>query len=137
MSAKSRKRKDRGRDRKLLIPKHNKGTMSLRTKISIGTIISLAIIFIAYLYNKYETHLYSLDLEETLNGLLKEEQSIAVDPGTKVAIGFGSCQDVIVQSSEVVFDRPPKMPEHFNFISNKEEFLKVLAYFYRHGAAAE
>ncbi|GIY85870.1 ADP-dependent glucokinase [Caerostris extrusa] len=76
-------------------------------------------------------------LEETLNGLLLEESFAEVSPDTKVAIGFGSCQDIIVQSNEVIFDRPPKSPDHFFTITNKEEFLKVFAYFYRHGAAAD
>lgn len=132
----SKKRKERGRDRKTL-NKHTKDTMSFAAKFSIGTLISALIILLAYLYNRYQMNIYSIKLEDTLIGLLKEEQSATVDPGTKVAIGFGSCQDIIVQSREVVLDRPPKVPEHFYSLSNKEEFLKVLAYFYRHGAAAE
>lgn len=138
MTVKNKKRKERGRERKVLnLNKHNKETMSFATKFSIGTVISALIILIAYMYNQYQMRINSSKLEDTLIGLLKEEQSVSVVPGTKVAIGFGSCQDIIVQSREVVLDRPPNIPEHFYSLSNKEEFLKVLAYFYRHGAAAE
>lgn len=138
MGAKKTKRKERGsKDRKILNIKNNKGMMPLTTKISIGSVVSVIIIASAYFYNQYQASLYLSKLEDTLKGLLKEELSVSIDPGTKVAIGFGSCQDIIVQSKEVVFDQPPKIPEHFYSVSNKEEFLKVLAYYYRHGAAAE
>lgn len=137
MSAKNKKRKDRARERKLLSNKNNKENMSFFTKLSLSALLSALIILIAYLYNQYQADLSASKVENTLLGLLKEEQSVSIDPGTKVAIGFGSCQDIVVQSREVVFDHPPKTPEHFYSLTNKEEFLKVLAYFYRHGAAAE
>lgn len=137
MGGKNRKRKDRGKERKTPNVKNNKGIMSLATKISIGTLVSVSLVFLAYFYNQHQTNIYLSKLDDTFLGLLKEESSVSVDVGTKVAIGFGSCQDIIVQSREVVFDQPPKVPEHFYSISNKEEFLKVFSYFYRHGAAAE
>lgn len=137
MSVKSKKRKDRVKERKLLTAKHTKETMSFFMKFSIGSILASFIVFIAYLYYQYQINSNSPTLESTLIGLLREEQSVSVDTGTKVAIGFGSCQDIIVQSREVVLDSPPEIPEHFYSLSNKEEFLKVLAYFYSHGAAAE
>ncbi|XP_055952517.1 ADP-dependent glucokinase-like [Argiope bruennichi] len=137
MAGRNKKRKDRGNDRRFTNTKYNKRMMGIGTKISIGTIVSIVIILLAYMYNKYKLQQDSNILEETLAGLLREENSAKISPGTKVAIGFGSCQDIVVQSNQVVFDRPPKYPEHHFSIANKEEFLEVFSYFYRHGAAAE
>ncbi|CAL1292976.1 unnamed protein product [Larinioides sclopetarius] len=137
MAGRNKKRRDRGNDRRFTNTKYSKRMMGIATKISIGTLVSIVIILLAYMYNKYKLQHASNVLEETLSGLLREENSAKVTPGTKVALGFGSCQDIIVQSNQVVFDRPPKYPEHHFSISNKEEFLEVFSYFYQHGAAAE
>ncbi|KFM82676.1 ADP-dependent glucokinase, partial [Stegodyphus mimosarum] len=137
MGGRNRKRKERGKERRFLNVKYSKRMINLATKISIGTLISLAMVFVAYLYNKNKSENESVKLAETLTGLLAEEKSASVGAGTKVAIGFGSCQDIIVQSNQVIFDPAPEEPEHFYSIATKEEFLKVFAYFYRHGAAAE
>ncbi|GFU20327.1 ADP-dependent glucokinase [Nephila pilipes] len=137
MGGRNKKRKDRGTERRFMNIKWSKRMMGIALKVSIGTVISIAIIVLAYMFNKYKLDYNSNILQETLNGLLREENSAKVSLETKIAIGFGSCQDIVVQSNQVIFDRPPNYPEHFFSITNKEEFLKVFAYFYRHGAAAE
>lgn len=131
------KRKERGKERKILNLKYNKRMTSIATKVSIGSIISITIVLIAYLYSMYKSGNNPGELEETLSGLLQQESTARVSPGIKIAVGFGSCQDLVVQSNEVIFDRAPDIPEHFFSITTREEFLKVFAYFYQHGAAAE
>lgn len=137
MGGRNKKRKDRGNERRFMNIKCSKRVMGIATKASIGTAISVAIILLAYMFNRYKHDYNSNILRETLTGLLREENSAKVSPETKIAIGFGSCQDIVVQSSQVIFDRPPSYPKHFYSITNKEEFLQVFAYFFDHGAAAE
>lgn len=134
MSGRNKKRKERGRERRSPNAKHNKKVTNLMTKLSIGSVIALAVVFAAYLYNRYQL---SSHLEATLQGLLRVESSAAVPPGLRVAVGVGSCRDIVVQSKEVIYDRPPLEPEHFHSIASREQFLKVFAYFYQAGAAAE
>ncbi|XP_015918354.1 ADP-dependent glucokinase [Parasteatoda tepidariorum] len=135
--ARNKKRKDRGKDRRFLNGKMNKRMTSITNKVSVGAVVTIAVIVLAYIYNRYKLENNSQVLEKTLTSLLREESSVAVNPNIKVALGFGSCQDIIVQSNEVIFDSAPDNPEHYYSISTKEQFLKVFAYFYRFGAAAE
>jgi len=58
----------------------------------------------------------------------------------KVAVGFGSCIDVVADGLSVLdkFEAvSPDVPEHHESLSNYDEFLKTFAYFYEHGAAGE
>lgn len=137
MSGRNKKRKERGKERRLLGFKYNNRMMNTARKLATVFLISLAVLIVSYAYNKYKLQNTTNKLEETLSSLLRVENSARVSPGIKIALGFGSCQDIIVQSNQVILDRPPEIPEHFYSINTKEELLKVFAYFYRHGAAAE
>ncbi|XP_023223115.1 ADP-dependent glucokinase-like [Centruroides sculpturatus] len=100
--------------------------------------LSLLFILIAYYYRKYNDDLLRERLQSTLNNLLKAENSVKLTYKPKVGLGFGSCQDVVIQSSEIILnEEAPELSEHFDSIQNKEELLKVFAYFFKHGAAAE
>ncbi|RVE42796.1 hypothetical protein evm_012553 [Chilo suppressalis] len=56
----------------------------------------------------------------------------------RVALGYGACHDLFVNATKLLdFNELKGSPEHFNEISNKDEFLKSFAYFFKHGAAAE
>ncbi|ESO06146.1 hypothetical protein HELRODRAFT_140484, partial [Helobdella robusta] len=58
----------------------------------------------------------------------------------KVAVGFGSCIDVIVPALEVLRllnVTAPKVSQHHHAIHDLQQFTDAFAYFFSHGAAAE
>lgn len=112
--------------------------MSSKWTVSVSTLLSALIIFYAYYYKKASDEVLRERLERILDGLLKAEGKVSVNPKTRIAIGFGSCQDLIVQSSEVFDGREPASnPRHVDVVENEEDLLSVFAYYFRHGAAAE
>ncbi|XP_076321887.1 ADP-dependent glucokinase [Tachypleus tridentatus] len=111
---------------------------STSTKVSVGSLFSVLLVLIAVYFNQNGHSDFEQRLEEILNGLLRAEKKVSLSYKPKVAVGFGSCQDLFVHSKDVIlFNPPPANPEHFHSISTKDELLKVFAYFFRHGAAAE
>lgn len=136
MGTRSKKRKERNSDKRISDLKSHDSLWIRCGKISSAFLLSVLVVFLAFYYG-YHQEKNLVRLEETLNGLLRAEQKAVVNPNTRVAIGFGACQDVIVQSRQVLSDPAPEDPEHFFTIASREELLRVFAYFYRHGAAAE
>ncbi|CAG2113198.1 unnamed protein product, partial [Medioppia subpectinata] len=67
------------------------------------------------------------------------EDSVSVNPKTKIAIGFGSCVDVVAQTRDVLLDRysPPEVAKPYDIIETRDELLESFAYFFQFGAAAE
>lgn len=86
------------------------------------------------------TQKHKADLARILHGLLKEEEFPLRNRQNKVAIGFGSCIDIVTNGVELL-DRvgiaPPETPLHNNVISSKEEFAKTFAFFFERGSASE
>lgn len=108
-------------------------------KLSFGALLSLIFVLIAYWYESSIDHNLRLRIELTLESLLNIEESVSVNPKTKIAIGFGSCLDIIVQSRDVIIDTfsAPLQPKHYEMITTREQLLEVFAYYFQFGAAAE
>ncbi|KAL3175416.1 hypothetical protein MRX96_040169 [Rhipicephalus microplus] len=106
--------------------------------LSATTVISALVIFYAIYYKRQADDDLRQRLQLILDGLLKAESQVSVAPKTRIAIGFGSCQDLIVQSSELFAHiEPPDDPEHIDVIHSERDLQRVFAYYFRHGAAAE
>ncbi len=119
---------------------NNKVVMTSKSlKLSFCGLLSLIIVLIAYWYEwRIEDNL-RMRIELTHESLLNIEESVSVNPKTKIAIGFGSCLDIIAKSRDIILDRflPPLKPKHFDLIETSEELVQVFGYFYQFGAAAE
>lgn len=84
------------------------------------------------------------DLHRILDGLLKQEHDHHHQQGNRfprVAVGFGSCLDVIALDGVTVLGRagisPPVFPRHHDKLSSADDVAEAFAYFFQHGAAAE
>lgn len=112
--------------------------MASKWTVSISTLLSALVIFYAVYYRRQTDEVLRQRLQLILDGLLKAERQVSVDPKTRIALGFGSCQDLIVQSSELFGNfEPPEDPEHIDVIDSERDLLRAFAYYFRHGAAAE
>ena len=93
----------------------------------------------------YKEDAYKADLDIILDGLLQQELRHGVQQqqtrGPRVAVGFGSCKDVIALDGMLVLDRaglsPPSSPRHHNKLATDDHVAETFAYFLQHGAAAE
>ncbi|EEC18442.1 conserved hypothetical protein, partial [Ixodes scapularis] len=113
-------------------------SMASKWTVSISTLLSALVIFYAVYYRRQTDEVLRQRLQLILDGLLKAERQVSVDPKTRIALGFGSCQDLIVQSSELFGNfEPPEDPEHIDVIDSERDLLRAFAYYFRHGAAAE
>jgi len=96
----------------------------------------IAIVAYIYLKNRNE----KVYLERVLKGLLKREQSVNVSKNIRVAVGFGSCMDIIIDGLalfEKLGYQPPDEVAHHDLIEDKHKFRETFAYFMKEGAAAE
>ena len=96
----------------------------------------IAIVAYIYLKNRNE----KVYLERVLKGLLKREQSVNVSKNIRVAVGFGSCMDIIIDGLalfEKLGYQPPDGVAHHDLIEDKHKFRETFAYFMKEGAAAE
>lgn len=79
-------------------------------------------------------------LSQVLKGLLRAEKKVGVDRSTRIAIGFGGCEDIFL-SAEALLEKinftAPNIPEHADNIRSETDFTKIFTYFFRQGAAAE
>ncbi|KAH9380610.1 hypothetical protein HPB48_020023 [Haemaphysalis longicornis] len=112
--------------------------MASKWTVSVSTLLSALVIFYAIYYKKQTDDVLRERLQLILDGLLEAERQVSVAPKTRIAIGFGSCQDLIVQSSELFAHiEPPSDPKHIDVIDTERDLQSVFAYYFRHGAAAE
>lgn len=108
-------------------------------EVPVKLIVSLCVVFYAIFYRK--GNLEDVRLSDVKENLLYLETQNKVASGIyqpKVALGYGACHDLFVNATSLL--NPEELqgnPEHFNEISNMEEFLKSFTYFFKHGAAAE
>jgi len=106
---------------------------------SIAAVISVAVLIAAFVYRrgvKMETE----RMTAVLNGLLKAEQEAELTNQLRVAVGFGSCMDMIGPGLEILTDIgavPPDKPKHYDSLHDLDELQQIFAYFFQHGAAAE
>ena len=105
-------------------------------QISLFLPMLLAVIAYFVMKNKSE----NARLERVLNALLRDEASVNISKDLRVAVGFGSCMDIIVEGLPL-FDKlgfqPPKEPAHHDVIKNEQQLAEAFVYFMREGAAAE
>lgn len=100
-------------------------------------LISLLFIVLA---SYIPTQKQEADLSRILHGLLKEEEFPPRKQPRKVAIGFGSCVDVVTGGVEL-FERlgvaSPDKPSHNSIISSEKELAETFAFFFERGSASE
>ena len=108
-------------------------------KLSIGSLTSFIIVLVALWYVFDQKTSLNVSVESTLKGLLEIEKKVSVNHNAKIAVGYGSCVDIVAQSKDVIIDHssPPNNPIHYESISNEEQLLNIFAYFFKRGAAAE
>ena len=101
---------------------------------------STTVIFVAVVYKRKIDNDLKEKLDQVLTGLLRAERKVGVDSTTKIALGFGGCEDIFVDAlpflEKMKYSIPDK-PEHIDDIANETDVTKMFTYFFRHGAAAE
>jgi ADP-dependent glucokinase len=109
--------------------------MALGTlKIFLGLLAALVAVIV------YRRQAETNRLTAVLAGLLQAESSASLDSRLRVAVGFGSCVDVIGPALEIlsrVGAVPPAETEHYDSVHNMEELQRMFTYYFQHGAAAE
>lgn len=111
--------------------------MSVKT-IALFSLVALITAYLAKLY--FDKSGRSSDrINHILSGLLRAEEKISL-PRTRVALGFGGCEDLIVDGMSF-FEKfnleAPEQPKHHDFVANRDELSQLFGYFFQHGAAAE
>ena len=100
--------------------------------------LSLLLLFLVYIPTRKK--IQDADLERILGGLLREEGFRPVDHRNKVAVGFGSCEDVFADGLAVLealgVDLPEK-PKHHDVVASMAGLAESFAYHFEYGAAAE
>ena len=101
----------------------------------------ISIVFLVLAYKIHRNNYPAANIERVLDGLLKEETFRRVSHEThRVAIGFGSCVDVISDGLKVLETlniQPPLQTAHYDTVSSETELAEGFAYFFQYGAAAE
>ena len=99
-------------------------------------------ILIGIFYFYYES-IKSMDnkrLENVLNALLIQEKSVNISTDLPVAIGFGSCLDLLVDGialMNALNKEPPKQKKYHQKIKTLNELSEMFAFFFSQGAAVE
>lgn len=111
--------------------------MSVKT-IALFSLVALITAYLAKIY--FDKSGRSSDrINHILSGLLRAEEKISL-PRTRVALGFGGCEDLIVDGMSF-FEKfnleAPEQPKHHDFVANRDELSQLFGYFFQHGAAAE
>lgn len=103
------------------------------------TLLSIAVLTSAYFANKYYKDRLRERLDGTLESLLTVERSVHINPNARVAIGYGSCLDIVAPASHLItlHHSPPLDPSHHGIINTQQELLESFAFYYKFGAAAE
>lgn len=112
----------------------------MTSKMQFGKCV-ISVVFLVLAYKIHHGNYQTANIERVLDGLLKEEVFRRVSHDThRVAIGFGSCVDVVSDGLKVLgaLDiQPPLHPSHHDTVSNETELAEGFAYFFQYGAAAE
>ncbi|XP_002732054.1 ADP-dependent glucokinase-like [Saccoglossus kowalevskii] len=112
----------------------------MASTVKLGSVVTIIIVFAAYVYKRNLDEQLRDHLLAISNSLLRAEQNYAVTPKVKVAVGFGACEDVFVDSLELLHTmslQPPVKEIHHDYINSSSELAEVFAFFFKHGAAAE
>jgi len=101
--------------------------------------LSFLILIAAFVYRR-GVNLETERMTTVLNGLLKAEQDASLANPLRVAVGFGSCLDMIGPGLDILAQigaEPPYQPMHYDSLHDVSELQQMFAYFFRHGAATE
>lgn len=104
------------------------------------TLFSIVILLCAVLYKKRSNELLQEKLSRVLHGLLRAEKKVGVERNTRIALGFGGCEDIFVNAFEVLEKlnfSAPNDADHVASIKTPSDFVKIFSYFFQEGAAAE
>ena len=110
-------------------------TMASVAKAIASTVLLLLLATLPYVKVSFKG-----DLQKVLNGLLYQEGRYLVGNGRRVAVGFGSCWDLVTDGVKLLDASrisPPVTPEHYDVVSNSDDLANIFAYFFESGAAAE
>ncbi|KAL4239112.1 hypothetical protein ACF0H5_003815 [Mactra antiquata] len=102
--------------------------------------VSAIVLVCALIYNKRLYDLRQERMDRVLHGLLRAEKKVGVDRNTRIALGFGGCEDIFVDAQEVLSKMNLSAvsdPEHVTDIMSDLDFVKIFSYFFNAGAAAE
>lgn len=105
--------------------------------LSIGAI---AFILIAIFIPHWKDKLFQTEMKSILDGLLLQERRYRVNKQSKVAVGFGSCWDIVTNGlrlMELANISAPGDPVHHDTISSRPQLAQAFAYFFQNGAAGE
>ncbi|XP_049874957.1 ADP-dependent glucokinase [Pectinophora gossypiella] len=107
--------------------------------LKLGSMVSFCIVLYAVYYRNRDGG--DERLSPVHQQLLALERASVVGAGARqprVALGYGACHDLFVNATQLLDARRLRhAPQHYNDISNKDQFLESFAYFFKHGAAAE
>ena len=106
------------------------------TRVFASSLLVILVVFLPYL----RVSVPELFLEKIRDGLVYQETRYPVNNKRRVAVGFGSCWDLVTNGVSLLDKAnitPPSIPRHFDTISSSEELGQVFAYFFQNGAAAE
>ncbi|XP_003739255.1 ADP-dependent glucokinase [Galendromus occidentalis] len=96
------------------------------------------VLVVALWMNRSDENQTQHRLQLILQGLLKTETELQVEPSLKIAVGFGACLDVIVPSRHVFRNlKAPERPRNHDVLNTHDELLETFTYYFKHGAAAE
>ncbi|XP_028652768.1 ADP-dependent glucokinase [Erpetoichthys calabaricus] len=107
-----------------------------------GTLVSLAVVLLALWYRSPVEDVLDERLHKVLTSLLRAEGKVGIDNFDKprVAIGFGGCVDIVVDSIKLLNKlgiRPSLSPIHHDYIQTEEQLSQSFSYFFPPGAASE
>ena len=79
-----------------------------------------------------------IKLDTVISSLLDYEQKYVEVSQPKIAIGFGACKDLFVTRAHMMNNVSfPETTNNYLGVGNQEEFVSMLGYFFKAGAAAE
>ena len=106
----------------------------------VAGVLAVTVIIIAVFVYRRRVEMETERMTAVLSGLLKAEQEASLTNRLRVAVGFGSCVDMIVPALDIlghIGAVPPDSPKHYDSLHDLDELQRIFAYFFHHGAAAE
>lgn len=103
-------------------------------------VCSVLIVVFAIIYKKRSDGIVQKKLGRVLGGLLRAEKKVGVDRKTKIALGFGGCEDIFVNAQDLLSELNYDVPDEHVYaqdIKSASDFVKTFTYFFGEGAAAE
>ncbi|XP_039868101.1 ADP-dependent glucokinase [Simochromis diagramma] len=110
--------------------------------VKYGSVVSLFVVVLALWFRSPQNAVLDDRLDTVLSSLLRAERKVGMNnvARPRVAIGFGGCVDLIVDSVSLLNKtgiQPTDQPLHHDYLENVEQLAQSFAYFFAPGAAAE